>query len=336
MPLGARAAYNRTMDARASTSPAARTRKAHVYDLLDGTGAAPRWVAIALQALIALNTLVIIAETVPAADARFHAAFAAFEYFSVAVYTAEYLLRLWACTDAAGGRYTGWSGRLRYAVTPLALVDLLAVLPVYLSPILPGVDLRILRIVRLVKLFRFSRYQEALASVAEVIRQEAAAMVAALAILMIAIVLAAAGMFVLEHDAQPDRFVDIPTSMWWAVVTLTTIGYGDMVPVTGAGRLLGSFVAFAGIAVVAIPSGIIASGFVRQFHVRRERFEEDVFRSQVENSGGIDLEAERLRLGLSAEDAQLIVDAVVRQLPDQCPHCGGALGHEPHTHRLRD
>jgi len=177
------------------------------------------------------------------------------------VFSLEYLARLWSCTSQPD--YAGpFLGRLRHGFTPLALVDLIAVLPFYLS--FMTVDMRFLRALRLLRLFRLAklgRYSETLGLFARVMRHKKEELVITSMLMLILIILSASLMYYAEHDAQPDQFPDIPSTAWWAVVTLTTVGYGDVYPVTGLGKLFAALVAVFGIAMFALPAGILGASF---------------------------------------------------------------------------
>jgi voltage-gated potassium channel len=211
-----------------------------------------------------------VAETVEPIHAAARGAFSAFEVFSVGVFTAEYMLRLWSCTESP--RFARpVRGRLRWMVTPMAIVDLLAVLPFYL-PFL-GADLRIIRILRLFRLFRIlklARYSRALHVIGGVIREKREELLMSCSFLLVLMLVASALMYFAEHEAQPDRFSSIPAAAWWAVVTLTTVGYGDIYPVTPLGRFIGGATAILGIAMLALPTGILGSGFIERFNKERE------------------------------------------------------------------
>jgi len=162
-------------------------------------------------------------------------------------------------------------GRLRYFFSPLALVDLIAVLPYFLSFL--AVDMRFLRALRMLRLLRiakFGRYSETLALFARVMRHKREELVITGLLMLVLIVLSASLMYFAEHEAQPDKFPDIPTTAWWAVVTLTTVGYGDVFPVTALGKLFASAVAIFGIAMFALPAGIVSSGFVEKYMEARK------------------------------------------------------------------
>lgn len=225
----------------------------------------------ALLGLILLNVLASIVGTVPQVAACCSRGLSAFEWLSMLVFTAEYLARVWAAP--VDPRYRGLRGRLRYMITPLALIDLLAVLPFYLA--LFGGDLRFVRALRLFRLFRLfrvaklARYVSALGLLAAVVRsRREELLVTALALLML-LVAASSLMFYAENAVQPDKFGSIPETMWWAVATVTTVGYGDVYPMTPAGRLLGAGVAVLGVAFFAFPTAILGSGFVDAVSRRR-------------------------------------------------------------------
>jgi voltage-gated potassium channel len=222
-----------------------------------------------LAALIVLNVAATILQTVVEIDAAYGSELAVFEVFSVVVFSIEYLTRVWFAPRHPSGRFTRpILGRLRFAFTPMALVDLVAILPFYLGFFLK-LDLRFLRALRLVRVFKLSRHSSAMDILLTVLRQEARSFGAALSILLVILILASSGMYLVEHDAQPEAFGSIPAAMWWAVATLTTVGYGDVTPVTVPGKLFGSMVTVVGVGMVALPAGILSSAF--SDHLRRQR-----------------------------------------------------------------
>ena len=228
-----------------------------------------RLVDVFLIVLILANVVAVAAETVPRLQAAYRAYFVAFEVFSVIVFTVEYALRVWvAADDVRHGAGSAASRRWRFVRSPLAVIDLLAILPFYVF-FFAAPDLRFLRIFRLVRLFKLARYSPAVAALARVFYDERRALMGALIIMFGLVLVSASVMYFVERQAQPEAFGSIPQATWWALVTLTTVGYGDVVPVTLLGRILGSVVMIFGLAVYAIPIGIIASGFSSEIH-RRE------------------------------------------------------------------
>jgi voltage-gated potassium channel len=173
-------------------------------------------------------------------------------------FTLEYALRVWSCVE--GLRYRQpWRGRLRFIFSALALIDLLAVLPFYLSMGL--LDLRFLHLVRRLRLLKVTRYVRALHVIGQVGRRERAELLVTLGMIGLILLLVSSVMYSIESEAQPAKFGSIPDTMWWGVATLTTVGYGDVYPITPAGKVFSSLIAVLGLGLFAIPTGILASGF---------------------------------------------------------------------------
>lgn len=239
--------------------------KKRVYTLLDPDETAhpvERWIDGAVIILILANTLAVILETVEPLYWRNKMFFDGFERISVAFFTLEYLLRLWSTTTQAKYRHP-ILGRLTWMVTPGALIDLFAILPFYL-PLFIGFDLRFIRLLRLARLLRFfkmGRYLSAFRMFRQVFRTKKEELVLSLSITALLIVVASCIMYFVEHDAQPGKFSSIPETMWWSVATLTTVGYGDVYPVTTLGKTLTAMISILGVGVFALPAGILASGF---------------------------------------------------------------------------
>jgi voltage-gated potassium channel len=234
---------------------------------------------IAILTLIFINVISGIVETEMAikqpVEELIPKFFERLEFWSVMIFTVEYILRLWSCT--ADPKFRGMiKGRFNLARGPMALVDLFAILPFYLEAILPGVDLRFIRVLRLLRLFRLFRvgkFADSFKMFGSVIKGKKEELLISLAIMMIVLILASSMMFMVEHGDQPDKFSSVPASMWWGMITITTIGYGDLYPVSAWGRALGSVVGFLGVCVFALPVGILGAGFV-----------EEVARRQKENA----------------------------------------------------
>jgi voltage-gated potassium channel len=228
-------------------------------------------VSIALTLLITANIVGVILETMPGVGEQLAGWLESFEAISVAVFTVEYALRLWACTTQAA--YRGAGGRLRYALTPLALVDLAVIVPAFLPWDL-FLDLRfarVLRLVRILRVFKVARYSKAVRLFLHVLEAKRADLGLIALLLGLLVVLASSSMYFAEHHAQPQTFSSIPASMWWSIETLTTVGYGDMYPVTPFGKLLGSVIALVGIGFFALPAGILAAGFAEEIGKERSK-----------------------------------------------------------------
>jgi len=252
-----------------------RRLKQRVHEILDGhkpDDPLGRVVGMFIIALILLNILVIILDSVEGLDARYGSFFRVFEAISLVAFTIEYVLRLWACTvDVAHRRR--FVGRIRYAFTPLALVDLLAIAPFYLPMILPF-DLRYLRALRLFRLARvlkLGRYSEALRLMSRVLRSRKEELAVTVSAVLTVLVISSSLMYYVEHAAQPKAFPNIPAAMWWGVVTLTTVGYGDIYPVTVLGKIAGAIIALSGIGLFALPAGILAGGFAQELQQRGKK-----------------------------------------------------------------
>ncbi len=225
-----------------------------------------------LAALILANLLAVVLESVHGIHSAGPLFFRAFDVFSVAVFTAEYLLRAWICTLIPGYERPV-IGRIRYLLTPMALVDLAAVLPFYL-PFFLALDLRIirtLRLLRLVRVLKLGRYSNSLKLMGEVFKSKKEELVLTGGIIVAALVIASTLIYFVEHETQPEAFSSIPAAMWWAVVTLTTVGFGDVLPMTAAGKLLTGLIAVLGIGLFALPAGIMGSGFTEALAKRNSR-----------------------------------------------------------------
>jgi voltage-gated potassium channel len=225
---------------------------------------------VALLSLIVLNVVAMVLESISSIGLAYAGAFRGFEVFSVVVFTAEYALRLWSC--AADPRFAKRGGRARFASQPMSVIDLLAVLPFWLPFV--GVDLRVLRTLRLFRIFhiaklgRYSVAMQLLGTVAYARRAELAVTGAMGAVLLL---LASTLMYFAEGAAQPGVFSSIPASMWWAITTLTTVGYGDVVPVTATGHVLAAVIAVTGIGMFALPTGILGAAFTEEIQARRSQ-----------------------------------------------------------------
>ena len=249
--------------------------KRRVFEILESISerdTAANAITAGIVGLILLNVAAMMVETMNGYSARYSTFFRVFEAGSVAIFTLEYVLRLWACTLYDEPQYRSpLGGRIRLALTPLALVDLMSFLPFYVHALVP-LDLRFMRVVRLLRLFRLgklARYSESIRTLGVVLKAKREPLVLTVFVAGIVLVFASNAMYILEHEAQPTVFPSVPAAMWWAVVTMTTIGYGDVYPVTALGKILAAVVAFGGIGMFALPAGILASGFIEELQKRR-------------------------------------------------------------------
>lgn len=207
--------------------------------------------------LIILNILALILESFNEMKDQYGSLFEAFEIFSIIVFSLEYLARLYTANVKG-------EPRSKFVFSFYGIVDLLAVLP-FLLPFVLGLDLRVLRVLRLfrlIRIFKLGRYNESFRTIREVLKATKTELLMTVFIAFILLLISSTLMYYVESDIQPEKFKSIPHAFWWAIATLTTVGYGDVYPVTGMGRLLSSIIAIIGIGFVALPTGILSSAFM--------------------------------------------------------------------------
>ncbi len=208
-----------------------------------------------IYTLIILNVIAIILESYKGLRIQFGDLFRAFEIFSVIIFTIEYALRLWTSER-----------KLKFVFSTFGLIDLIAILPFYL-PFLFVFDfrfLRILRLFRMLRVFKLGRYSKSLRLIGSVLKETRAELAMTIFIAFILLVFSSTLMYYVENEAQPENFASIGHAFWWAIATLTTVGYGDVYPVTGLGKFLSAIIALIGIGFVALPTGIISSAFIER------------------------------------------------------------------------
>ena len=233
--------------------------------------------------LILLNVIAVIFETVKSVHSRFGDFFYYFEIFSIIIFSIEYLGRVWTCTYYEKYQHPFW-GRVKFIFSFAGLVDLLAILPFYLPLVfvIDGRSLRMLRLFRVLRIFKLGRYSTAFNLIIKVVTRRREELIITLTIVLVMLILASSMMYYLENEAQPKNFSSIPKTMWWGVATLTTVGYGDVYPITPIGKVLGAFIAILGVGIFALPAGIIAAGFESEINKRlTEKLEEKKDNSKV-------------------------------------------------------
>ena len=236
---------------------------------------------------------------------------------AVAIFSTEYLIRIYTCVE--NPKYQHWlNGRIASAKEPSNLIDLLAILPFFLESLLSHLfDLRFLRVFRLMRLLKLMRYSDATKSLFIVCKREWPVMKASAFIMLLLVMLAACLGYVFEHEAQPDKFENIPQSIYWAVITLASVGYGDISPVTPMGRIMTIVLALLGIGIFAIPAAILSSGLNDQLHIEREAMKDELYKMledgviSPEEREIIDAEAKRLHLS-EGEVTRLLEKAKVQ------------------------
>ena len=241
-----------------------RRRLAVIFEDEEPRDAVTRAFNYALALLIVANVAGVVLESVEPIRDGFAAMFDVLEAGATAVFTAEYVLRAWVCIGFHDARYRDplW-GRLRYLRSFFALVDLLSVMPALLG-LFAAADLRVLRLLRLLRMFKLVRHSTTFGLLFAVLREEAQSISALLFVLLLTVTISGSLMFMIEGPEQPAVFTSIPVAMWWAIETLTTVGYGDIVPITVAGRIVG-------VGTLALFSGLITVGFLDQLRMYRER-----------------------------------------------------------------
>lgn len=245
-----------------------RSTKGKVHTLLHPELGHTKWdrfINIFIIVLILLNVIAVMLETVPAIHGPHKEFFRVFDIVSVTIFTVEYVLRVWSSNHDPQFRHS-LHGRLRYMLTPGALIDLLAIAPFYFYSVVT-IDLRVLRVLRLLRflrLFRLTSYMKATRMVVNVFKATKNQLLLALVLAMFLIVISSCLVYFAEHVAQPDKFTSIPATVYWSVITLTTVGYGDLYPVTTIGKTFTSIILLAGVALFALPAGIITAGFLEE------------------------------------------------------------------------
>lgn len=317
-----------------------KTLRRFVYDVLhneDYDTRLSRWVDWFLITLILANVACVILGSVRSWYSDYQAFFDGFENFSIVIFTAEFLLRFWSSAEH-NLMHSAWKDRFSWLKHPHGIIDLIAIAPAYINFFVP-IDLRYLIVLRLLRLFKLTRYFVALRLLLNVVAREKESFKAVLLILMILVILAASGIHLVEHEAQPEKFDSIPKAMWWAVVTLTTVGYGDVTPITPLGKTLGAMITILGVGLAALPAGILASGLANELSLRRERLESELRERILENELDVTLDTDviedlRREIGLSREQTQFVIDQIIKEQQLQqkiqtplnfCPHCGHSL-----------
>ena len=271
-----------------------------------------------LSILIVVNLIAVCLETIDSLFLEYKTIFLVVELVSVSIFSVEYVLRIWS-RPSAPDEYgkTATSKRLGYIFSFTGIIDLLAILPSILPLLLGGIDLRWLRILRLMRLLKFSHYSSALEDLFSAVQHERRSFAATLYLLILAILISSSLIYVFEQNVQPEHFGSIPDAMWWTVVTLTTVGYGDIVPMTVAGKLVATLTALMGVCVVALLTGIVATGFTNQVSMRRNQLEAEITSALSDGVISKDerkkIEDLRQQLNISEEDALVIMNYISRE-----------------------
>lgn len=282
-----------------------------------------------LTFLIIINVLSVILQSVPELNQEYSVLFRQVEIASALIFTVEWILRVWSCVERSDlARLSAIRARFSYILSPLPLIDFIAIVPLYLS-IFDVVGAQSLIALRLLRLLQLVRFFTPLVILWRVVRSEAPAMLGAIFIIIVLIIIASSGMYLVERDVQPQAFGSIPAAMWWASVTLTTVGYGDVTPITVIGRVIGVLVMILGIGLVALPAGMLASRFSEESQLRRAEYRKRVDLAlqdgKLEDQELVSLKAAQREYMLSDEAVDQILSEESQRRRQTCSTCGKTI-----------
>ncbi|WP_456386670.1 ion transporter [Desulfolithobacter sp.] len=286
-----------------------------LFDMLShqAPGSLQRGSTVFMVVVIFSSSIALVLTSEPAVEIRFGRLLGAVEVVASLTFMVEYLLRIWTAPEQYPLR-SPWSSRVRYLTSFMGLVDLFSFLP-SLIMLAGGQQTPILMLLQLTRLLKLTRYSLAFDLLADVLRDEAESLLVSVMLMFIILIFASVGIYTFEHQVQPEAFGSIPHAMWWAIVTLTTVGYGDVTPVTVQGKIFATLITVVGVGLVSLPAGIIASGFTEQLRLRRERFQSEV-EQLLQDDGHLSsedmgqLERDRQELGINRDKAELIISQV--------------------------
>ena len=297
-----------------------RTFRQHVHALVSPSefgGKLHDFFDLTIMMWVVISVMAVVLESVDSIYRDLAVEFVVLDAIAVSIFTAEYMMRLYACVEDP--RYKHWlAGRYRLATSPASIVDFLAIVPFFLEALLHHLfDLRFLRVFRLIRLMKLTRYTGATQTLYAAMKREGPVIAASGFIMMLLVVVAASLGYLFGHDAQPDKFENIPQSIYWSVITLASVGYGDISPVTPAGRLITVVLALLGIGIFAVPAAVLSSAFNDQLRIERETMQNELY-SMLED-GVISPEEQHLidreaaRLHLSAPEVARIMERAKQQ-----------------------
>jgi len=268
-----------------------------------------------LSLLILGNVIAVTLESVASIGAQYSQAFHIFESLSLSIFAAEYCLRLWASAARSDSKHaSAFRRRLEYMISFNGVVDLLAVLPGLIAFLVAAPDMRWLRVMRVMRLLKLSNYSRALEDFVSAIRGQTRSFLAATYLFCISLFSASALIYITENYSQPDVFASIPDSLWWAFITITTVGYGGVTPITPLGKIVGAFTAKLGIFTLALLTGIVANAFAQQIIRRETIFETEVSSALADGiiteNEMAQIEALRLRFNFDEEYARTIIETL--------------------------
>ncbi len=278
--------------------------------------------------LIILNVIAIILESYKLIGEKYHREFFLFNTFSVVIFTLEYVARIWVSIESPNqNKAAPIKSRIKYILSPVSLIDFLAIAPFYLSFIF-AIDLRYLRMLRMLRLLKLTHYFKGLRLFIDVLRKELPSIGAAVIIMSVLVILSASVMYSVENDAQPDVFDSIPSAIWWSVVTMTTVGYGDVTPVTFLGKFISIFIMLLGVGIVALPAATLAAKFGDELRTRRKLLTREIDTALQDGIISLDervaIEKISDSMGISSQELDDVISSY-RKLKSRhtfCDRCG--------------
>jgi voltage-gated potassium channel len=271
------------------------------------------WTASILALLIFLNLLAVVLESIEEVNSQFATEFFLFECFSIFFFTLEYIGRIYSAPALLTTvRPLGKSRRLGYIWSFSGLIDLIAILPFLLQFLLPGIDLRVLRALRLLRLLKLNQYTSAIDDLIAAVVYERKALLAAVYLLIISLFLSSTAVYLVESTIQPNAFGSIPQAMWWSIITLTTVGYGDIVPISPIGKVISAITAVMGVASIALVTGILGAGFTKRMEYKKAALTEAITVAledgYISKKEALELDSLRKELDLSKEQQVAILN----------------------------
>jgi voltage-gated potassium channel len=267
---------------------------------------------------VLVSVMAVVMESVHSVSYMLNPEFAILDAVAVGIFSLEYCMRMYSCVEEPGFK-KAISGRIKQATVPSTIIDFLAILPFFLEIFLHHLlDLRFLRVFRLSRLLKLTRGNDATAILGKVIKREWPVISGAAFIMLLMVVLTASLGYLFEHDAQPDKFENIPTSIYWAVVTLASVGYGDISPITGPGRFMTVVLAFIGIGIFAIPAALLSSAFSDELVKEREALKRELYDMMKDGKLTPDeveiIRAEAKRLHLSEDEVNALISLIQQEM----------------------
>lgn len=318
------------LDVSNTSNSDAQSYRTQAYQLLEGhsdISIVAKSINLFLIILIISNVIAAIFESESNYHEQYLIEFAVFEFISLSIFCGEYLLRLWCCVEAKEYAHLSHSkARIRYVFTAMALIDLIAILP-FIIAMFFSIDLRSLRLIRVLRLLKLTHYFKGFNIFISVIAKELKSITAAMMVMIFLIIVAASLMHAIEGKIQPDTFGSILQSLWWSVVTMTTVGYGDVVPITALGKVIATVIMLIGVGLVALPAGMLAARFGEELRERKENLDYKIKGALTDGFINQDEYQELAKLADKLEIDQDDFQRSIAQLKHgnhhkKCPHCG--------------